>query len=54
MCGSRQAAALEGGLDEKERGIADGLVALAAGALIAAWKLEPAPRLPNRLLKVSD
>ncbi len=48
----RQAAVLESGLDEKERGCADGLVALAAGALLAAWKLEATPRRPHRLLKV--
>lgn len=39
-------------MDEKERGIADNLAALAAGDLIAAWKLEAAPRKPDRLLKV--
>lgn len=48
----RQAAALEKDLDEKERGFADNLAALAAGDLVAAWKLEAAPREPNRLLKV--
>ena len=48
----RRAAALEAALDEKERGVADGLVALAAGALVAAWRLEPPPRQPQRLLWV--
>ncbi len=43
---------MESGLDEKDRGIADGLVALAAGALVAAWKLETTPRRPHRLLNV--
>ena len=50
----RQAAVLEHRLDEKERGIADKLVALVAGALTAAWKLEATPRRPHRLLRVSS
>ena len=48
----RRAAELEAALDEKERGTADALVALAAGALVAAWRLEEAPRQPQRLLRV--
>lgn len=52
VCG-REAAALEGDLDEKERGMADNLAALAAGDMVAAWKLEAPPRKPDRLLKVS-
>ena len=32
--------------------MADGLIALAATALITAWKLEPSPRSPTYLLKV--
>ncbi|KAK9902038.1 hypothetical protein WJX75_002093 [Coccomyxa subellipsoidea] len=47
----RQATVLERRLDEKERGIADGLIALAAGALTAAWKLEATPRRQHRLLR---
>ena len=50
----RQATVLERRLDEKERGIADGLIALAAGALTAAWKLEATPRRQHRLLRVSS
>ena len=39
-------------LDQKERGVADGLIALASTALITAWKLESPPRSPTYLLKV--
>ena len=48
----RQAVVLQKDLDQKERGIADGLIALAASALITAWKLESNPRSPTYLLKV--
>jgi hypothetical protein len=48
----RSAAVLEADLDEKERGMADNLVALAAGYLVASWKLEPTPRRPDCFLKV--
>jgi hypothetical protein len=48
----RQAAHLERGLDAKERGTADALAALAAGALVTGWRLEPPPRQPQRLLWV--
>lgn len=46
------AAAAADGLDPKERGAADGCLAAAAGALLAAWRLEGAPRSPRRLLQV--
>ena len=53
MAECRNAADLQQGLDHKERGVADALVALAATALMTAWKLEPAPRSSTYLLKAS-
>ena len=50
----RQAVELQKKLDQKERGVADSLIALAASALIMAWKLESSPRSPTYLLKVDS
>ena len=46
------AAAAAEGLDAKERGVADECLAMAARALLAAWRLEGCPRSPRRLLQV--
>ncbi len=51
-CLLRSAAELQKDLDQKERGIADALVALAVIALLTAWKLEAEPKPPTYLLKV--
>ncbi|KAK9840809.1 hypothetical protein WJX81_006295 [Elliptochloris bilobata] len=45
------AAAQEEQLDPKERGAADECLAMAAGMLLAAWRLERSPRSPYRLLQ---
>ena len=52
-CLLRSAAELQKDLDQKERGVADALVALAVTALLTAWKMEAEPRPPTYLLKVS-
>jgi hypothetical protein len=50
---ARAAAAAEAsGLDGKERGAADDCLAAAAGALLAAWRLEGCPPSLRRLLQV--
>lgn len=54
MAECRSAADLQQGLDHKERGAADALVALAATAFVTAWKLESAPRSSTYLLKASS
>ena len=54
MAECRNAADLQQGLDHKERGAADALVALAATAFVTAWKLESAPRSSMYLLKASS
>jgi len=46
------AAAEASGLDAKERGAADDCLAAAAGALLAAWRLEGRPPCLRRLLQV--
>ena len=46
------AAAAAEGLDAKERGAADECLAMAAGALLAAWRLEGCPRSQRHLLQV--
>ncbi len=45
---------LQEDLDQKERGIADALIAPAVAALVTAWKMEAAPKPPTYLLKVAS
>ena len=45
---------LQKDLDQKERGIADALIAPAVAALVTAWKMEALPKPPTYLLKVAS